>query len=45
MYAFICGDDSKNQLKGVSESQSKNIKIEEKKNCLDGKKYQEECNS
>ena len=29
MYAFKCGDDSKNKLKGVSKSQSKNIKFEE----------------
>ena len=43
MYAFKCGDDSKNKLKGISKSQSKNIKFEEYKNCLDGKKYQEEC--
>ena len=29
MYAFECGNDSKNKLKGVSKSQSKNIKFEE----------------
>ena len=29
MYAFKCGDDSKNKLKGISKSQSKNIKFEE----------------
>ena len=29
MYAFKCGNDSKNKLKGVSKSQSKNIKFEE----------------
>ena len=44
MYAFKCGVDSKNKLKGVSKSQSKNFKFEEYKNCLDGKKYQEESN-
>ena len=33
MYAFKCGDDSKNKLKGISKSQSKNIKFEEYKNC------------
>ena len=38
MYAFDCGDDSKNKLKGISKSQSKNIKFEEYENCLDGKK-------
>ena len=27
MYAFKCGNDSKNKLKGISKSQSKNIKI------------------
>ena len=29
MYAFKCGDDSKNKLKGISRSQSKHIKFEE----------------
>ena len=29
MYAFKCGDDSKNKPKGISKSQSKNIKFEE----------------
>ena len=43
MYAFKCGDDSKNKLKGVSKSQSKNIKFEEYKKCSDGKEYQREC--
>ena len=45
MYAFKCGDDSKNKLKGVSKSQSKNNKFEEYKKCLDGKDYQRECNN
>ena len=45
MYAFKCGNDSKNKLKGVSKSQSKNIKFEEYKKCLDGEKYQRECNN
>ena len=31
MYAFKCGEDSKNKLKGISKSQSKNIKFEEYK--------------
>ena len=44
MYAFKCGNDSKNKLKGVSKSQSKNIKLEEYKKCLDGEDYQRECN-
>ena len=29
MYAFKCGDDSKNELKGISKSQSKNIQFED----------------
>ena len=31
MYAFKCGDDSKNKLKGISKSDSRNIKFEEYK--------------
>ena len=45
MYAFKCGGDSKNKLKGISKSQSKNIKFEEYKKCLDGEKYQHECDN
>ena len=45
MYAFKCGNDSKIKLKSVSKSQSKNIKIEEYKKCLDGEEYQRECNN
>ena len=45
MYAFKCGDDSKNKLKGISKSQSKNIKFEEYKKCLDGESYQQECDN
>ena len=45
MYAFKCGDDSKNKLKGISKSQSKNNKLEEYKEDLDGEKYQKECNN
>ena len=39
MYAFKCGDDSesKNKLKGISRSQSKNINFEDYKNCSNGK--------
>ena len=44
MYAFKSGDDSKNKLKGISKSQSKHIKFEEYKKCLDGEEYQRECN-
>ena len=43
MYAFKCGNDSKNELKGISKSQSKNIQFEEYKKCLDGEEYQQEC--
>ena len=42
MYAYKCGDDSKNKLKGISKSQSKNIKFEEYKKSLDGEEYQRE---
>ena len=42
-YAFKCGGDSKNKLKGISKSQSKNFKFEEYKKCLDEKDYQQEC--
>ena len=44
MYAFKCGDDSKNKLKGTSKSQPKHIKFEEYKKCLDREEYQGECN-
>ena len=45
MYAFKCGNDSKNKLKGISRSQSKKIKFEEYYNCLFGGEYQQECNN
>ena len=45
MYAFKCGNDSKNKLKGISKSQSKNIKFEEYKKCLDGEECQRECDN
>ena len=45
MYAFKCGDDSKNKLKGISKPQSKTIKFEEYKKCLDGEEYQRECDN
>ena len=44
MYAFKCGDDSKNKLKGISRGQSKNNKFEEKE-CLINEKYQRECDN
>ena len=43
MVAFRCGDDSKNRLKGISKAQSKNIKLEEYKICLDGEELENEC--
>ena len=43
MYAFKCGGDSKNKLKGISKSQSKNIRFEEYKKYLDGEEYHSEC--
>ena len=45
MYAFKFGDDSKNKLKGISKSQSKNIEFEEYYNCLFGGKHQQECDN
>ena len=45
MYAFICGDDYKIKLKGVSKTYFKNIRFEEYKKCLDDKKYQQECDN
>ena len=45
MYYFKLGKDSKNKLKGISKSQSKNIKLEEYKKCLDGEDYQQECDN
>ena len=45
IYAFKCGDYSKNKLKGISKSQSMYIKFEEYKKCLDGEEYQQECNN
>ena len=35
----------KNKLKGISKSQSKHIKFEEYKKCLDGGGYQKECDN
>ena len=45
MYAFKCGDDSKNRLKIISKAYSKNIKFEESYNCLLGGEYQQECDN
>ena len=35
----------KKKFKGISKSQSKHIKFEEYKKCLDGKNYQRDCNN
>ena len=47
MYAFKCKDknkkEDKNKLKGISKSQSKYIKFEEYKICLDGEEFENEC--
>ena len=45
MYAFICADDYKIKLKGVSKSYFKKIRFAEYKKCLDDKKYQQECDN
>ena len=45
MYSFKCGNDDKNKLKCISESQSKHIKFEEYYNCLFGGEYQKECDN
>ena len=44
-YAFKCGNGSKNKLKGISKSYSRNIKFEEYYNCLFGREYQQECDN
>ena len=44
-YAFKCGNDSKNKLKGISKSYSKNNKFDEYHNCLLGREYQKECDN
>ena len=45
MYAFKCGNDTKNRLKGISRSYSENIKFEEYYNCLFGGEFQKECDN
>ena len=37
--------ENKNKIKGTSKSQSKHIKFEEYKKCLDGEEYQKECDN
>ena len=45
-YSFKCKneDENKNEIKGISKSQSKHINFEEYYNCLFGGEYQRECN-
>ena len=43
MYAYKCGDDNKNKVKGISKFHSKNIQFEENKKRLGGEKYEEKC--
>ena len=45
MYLFTCGENSKNKLKGKSNSQSKQNKFEEYYNCLFGGEVQKECDN
>ena len=43
-YSFKCDNtESKNKIKRISKSQSKHIKFEEYKKCLDGEEYQKKC--
>ena len=44
-YAFKCGDESENKLKGISKSYSKSIKFDQYKKCLDGEEFQQECDN
>ena len=44
-FAFRCGDDRKNKLKGISKSESKNNKFVEYKICLDGEENQNVCDN
>ena len=44
-YLFKCNDENTNKLKGICKSYSKHIKFEEYKKCMDGKKYQQECDN
>ena len=45
MYAFKCKDDTedKNKLKSISKSQSKYIKFDQYKICLEGEELENEC--
>ena len=47
VYSFKCKDiiERKNKIKVISKSQSRPIKFEDFKKCLDGEEYQRECNA
>ena len=44
-YSFKCNNKNTNKLKGISKSQTKDIKFEEYYNCLFGNEYQKECDN
>ena len=43
--AFECGHESKNKMKRINKSYSKNIRFDEHKECLKGEEYEEECDN
>ena len=43
--SFKCGNKNTNILKGISNSFSEYIKLDEYKKCLDALEYQEECDN
>ena len=44
-YVFKWENDSKSKLKGICNSQSKNIKFEKYQNCLDGREHEKQCDN
>ena len=46
-FSYKCENNiaKKNKIKGISQAQSKHIKFEEYKNCLNGDEYRRECNN
>ena len=45
VYSFIGNDKNTKKLKGILKSYSKKFKFEKYKKCLDGEKYQQECDN
>ena len=45
MYFLKCGGESRNKIKDLSISYSKNVKFEEYKKYLDGEEYEKECDN